>query len=30
MEGFSVERLMRFLLALGQDVEKVVNAKPRS
>jgi predicted XRE-type DNA-binding protein len=30
LEGFSVERLMRFLLALGQDVEIVVKAKPRS
>jgi predicted XRE-type DNA-binding protein len=30
LEGFSVERLMNFLLALGQDVEIVVKAKPRS
>jgi predicted XRE-type DNA-binding protein len=30
LEGFSVERLMRFLVALGQDVEIVVIAKPRS
>jgi predicted XRE-type DNA-binding protein len=30
LEGFSVERLMDFLLALGQDVESVVKAKPRS
>jgi predicted XRE-type DNA-binding protein len=30
LEGFSVERLMNFLLALGQDVEIVVRAKPRS
>jgi predicted XRE-type DNA-binding protein len=30
LEGFSVERLMRFLLALGQDVEIIVKAKPRS
>lgn len=30
LEGFSVERLMRFLVALGQDVEIVVKAKPRS
>ncbi len=30
LEGFSVERLMRFLLALGQDVEIVVKPKPRS
>jgi predicted XRE-type DNA-binding protein len=29
LEGFSVERLMRFLVALGQDVEIVVKAKPR-
>jgi predicted XRE-type DNA-binding protein len=30
LEGFSVERLMNFLVALGQDVEIVVKAKPRS
>jgi predicted XRE-type DNA-binding protein len=30
LEGYSVERLMRFLVALGQDVEIVVRAKPRS
>ncbi|WP_084080924.1 XRE family transcriptional regulator [Edaphobacter aggregans] len=30
LEGFSVERLMRFLVALGQDVEIIVKAKPRS
>jgi predicted XRE-type DNA-binding protein len=30
LEGFSVERLMRFLVALGKDVEIVVKAKPRS
>ena len=30
LEGFSVERLMRFLMALGQDVEILVKAKPRS
>ena len=30
LEGFSAERLMRFLVALGQDVEIVVKAKPRS
>ena len=29
LEGFSVERLMRFLVALGQDVEIVVKAKHR-
>ncbi len=27
--GYSVERLMRFLVALGQDVEIVVKAKKR-
>ncbi len=30
LEGFSVERLMRFLVVLGQDVEIRVRAKPRS
>ena len=30
LEGFSVERLMRFLVGLGQDVEIVVKAKPRT
>jgi predicted XRE-type DNA-binding protein len=30
LEGFSVGRLMRFLVALGQDVEIVVKAKPRT
>lgn len=30
LEGFSVERLMKFLVALGQDVEIVVKARPRS
>jgi predicted XRE-type DNA-binding protein len=30
LEGLSVERLMRFLVALGQDVEIVVKAKPRT
>ena len=30
LEGFSVERLMHFLVALGQDVEIVVRDKPRS
>jgi predicted XRE-type DNA-binding protein len=29
-EGFSVERLMYFLVALGQDVEIVVKSKPSS
>jgi predicted XRE-type DNA-binding protein len=28
--GFSVERLMTFLNALGQDVEVVIKSKPRS
>lgn len=30
LEGFSVERLMRFLNALGRDVQIVVRRKPRS
>jgi predicted XRE-type DNA-binding protein len=30
LEGFSVERLMHFLVALGHDVEIVVKGKPRS
>jgi len=30
LEGFSGERLMRFLLKLGHDVEIVVKAKPKS
>jgi predicted XRE-type DNA-binding protein len=30
LEGYSVERLMRFLVALGHDVEIIVRAKPRS
>ena len=30
MEGFSVERLMRFLTSLNQDVEIVIRDKPRS
>ena len=30
LEGYSVERLMRFLVALGHDVEIVIRAKPRS
>jgi predicted XRE-type DNA-binding protein len=30
LEGFSVERLMYFLVALGQDVEIVVKSKPHS
>jgi predicted XRE-type DNA-binding protein len=30
LDGFSVKRLMRFLNALGRDVEIVVRRKPRS
>ena len=30
LEGFSVERLMRFLVALEQDIEIIVKAKPRT
>jgi predicted XRE-type DNA-binding protein len=30
LDGYSVERLMRFLVALGHDVEIIVRAKPRS
>jgi predicted XRE-type DNA-binding protein len=30
LEGFSVERLMNLLTALGQDVEIVIRRKPRS
>ncbi len=30
LEGFSVERLMHFLVALGQDVEISVKSKPNS
>ncbi len=30
LEGYSVERLMRFLVALDHDVEIVVKARPRS
>lgn len=30
LDGFSVERLMRFLNALGRDVEIVVHTKPKS
>ncbi len=30
LEGFSVERLMNLLTALGQDVEIVIRKKPRS
>jgi predicted XRE-type DNA-binding protein len=30
LSGFSIERLLRFLLLLGRDVEITVKAKPRS
>jgi predicted XRE-type DNA-binding protein len=30
LSGFSVERLMRFLLLLGRDIEIAVKEKPRS
>ncbi|MGA2590463.1 MAG: helix-turn-helix transcriptional regulator [Bryobacteraceae bacterium] len=30
LEGFSVERLMHYLNALGRDVEIVIRSKPRS
>jgi predicted XRE-type DNA-binding protein len=30
LDGFSVERLMRFLNALGQDIQIVIRSKPRS
>ena len=30
LEGFSLERLARFLTTLGRDVEIVVKARPRS
>jgi predicted XRE-type DNA-binding protein len=30
LEGFSVERLMHFLVALGQDIDIVVKSKPTS
>jgi predicted XRE-type DNA-binding protein len=30
LEGFSVERLMHFLVALGHDVEILIKAKPGS
>jgi predicted XRE-type DNA-binding protein len=30
LEGFSVERLMRFLTALNQDVEIIVRNRPRT
>jgi predicted XRE-type DNA-binding protein len=30
LDGFSVERLLTFLTALGQDVEITIKRKPRS
>src|SRR6266404_7402594 len=30
LSGFSIERLMRFLLLLGRDIEITVKEKPRS
>jgi predicted XRE-type DNA-binding protein len=30
LEGFSIERIMRYLVALGHDVEISVKARPRS
>ncbi len=30
LDGFSIERLIRFLNALGQDVQIIVSPKPRS
>ena len=30
LSGFSIERLMRFLLRLGRDIEITVKEKPRS
>ncbi len=30
LEGFSIERLMRFINALGHDVDIVIRKKPRS
>ena len=30
LDGFSIERLMHFLVALNHDIEIVVKAKPRS
>jgi predicted XRE-type DNA-binding protein len=30
LSGFSIERLMRFLLLLGRDIEIAVKDKPRS
>lgn len=30
LSGFSIERLMRFLLLLGRDIEITVKGKPRS
>ena len=30
LSGFSIERLMRFLLLLGRDIEIVIKSRPRS
>ena len=30
LSGFSIERLMRFLLLLGRDIEITVKGKPKS
>ena len=30
LSGFSIERLMRFLLVLGRDIEITVKARPKS
>lgn len=30
LSGFSIERLLRFLLLLGRDVEISIKARPRS
>lgn len=30
LSGFSIERLLRFLLLLGRDIEITVKAKPKS
>ena len=30
LSGFSIERLMRFLLLLGRDIEIIVKEKPKS
>ena len=30
LSGFSIERLMRFLMLLGQDVQIIIKSRPRS